>query len=166
MNSADGSTFLAAAIVFGVGILVVVWGFNRLFRRASAPRDVIRFRDELERRAVECLHADMEAAEKKMLLMEMVGGPLPEHFDPGVFLGLKVAAGVQRALLVEAERKGLVRVGTFERVYGVTIDQAFAVAPAPATPAAPATVDVPAEAPPAMPLVEFAGGKIVPREAP
>ena len=145
----DGSTFLAA-IVFAVAAFFLLRLVERMFRR-SVPQDMQRWRDALERAAIAVIHADLAAAETKAHLFELIG-TIPKDFDPTAFLTLQLAAGVHRAVLAEAEQRGLVRAGTFQNVYGATVESPPVEAPG--------VVDVK----PAEPPVEFVDGKLVPRE--
>jgi hypothetical protein len=161
-----GDSYLMAAVLLGIGTFVVMRSLDRLFIR-SIPRDLSRWRDEVERAAIACIHADLHAAETKGHLMQLIG-KVPSDFDPSAFLGMQLASAVQRAVLIEAERGGLVRVGTFESVYGVTVEWAMAGngAPPVATDAAPpADVSPTVPSPAPEPDVEFVNGKCVPRVA-
>ncbi len=156
----DHTIYLIGAIVFGVGIFVILEVVKRMFVH-SVPRDMARWRDAVERAAVACIQADLTAAETKGHLMELIG-TIPADFNPSAFLGLQLAAGVQRAVLIEAERRGLVRDGMFATVYGMSVDQAT-VGSGTVPPPAPPADTVPAPAPPREPDVEFVEGKLVPR---
>lgn len=110
--------FLLGVIV-GAGLMVIAlrlvpralraWGVH--VRKSQAD-----WQDEVERTAIACLHADLESARTKARLVELIG-EIPKEFDPAVFLGCSIAAGVQRAVLQRAEEEGLIPAGMIERVF-------------------------------------------------
>jgi len=146
--------FLGTIILTATITLIV----DRAFVHA-VPREMSRWRDELERRCIAVLHADLAAAETKAALFELIG-TIPADFNPSAFLGMQLAAGVQRAVLIEAERRGLVRDGMFANVYGMSVEQATVGSGAPSIP--PPVTDT-GPAPPREPDVEFVEGKLVPK---
>lgn len=153
----------SAVLLGAVGLIIATIALTRLVDRMfirSVPRDMARWRDELERACIACLHADLNAAETKGHLAEMIG-KVPADFNPSAFLGMQLAAGVQRAVLIEAERRGLVRAGMFASVYGMSVEQATVGGGVPAVVAVADTVPPPV--PPREPEVEFIDGRPVPR---
>jgi hypothetical protein len=181
----DHSNCLIAGAVFGAGIFIVLRVLDRMFFGRNVPKDMQRWQDEVERAAVRCIQADLFAAESKAQLVELIG-QVPKDFDPTVFLGVQVAAGIHRAVLIEAEKKGLVREGLFEKVYGVSLEQASLgaqMSPMPPTPMPPSSpppsgthsrpplhlVTTPPPAPVVeqeeVPDVTFVNGRCVPRVA-
>ncbi|MDE2022220.1 MAG: hypothetical protein KGI71_04920 [Patescibacteria group bacterium] len=154
-------------ILAALALIVLTVIITRLVDRAfvhSAPREMQRWRDELEKRCIAVIQADLTAAETKAALFEMIG-TIPDGFNPAAFLGLQLAAGVQRAVLIEAERRGLVREGSFVNVYGMSVEQATIGSGATMPPPPPAPVETAAEAPPSPPEpdVEFVDGQLVPK---
>lgn len=112
------SLFMAAGIfvVWKLGVRIVrSWGIN-------VPRDMTSWQDEVERTAIEAIRADLYSAQCRAALVELIG-KVPADFDPTLLYGGQVAAGVHRAAVVEAERQGIIRTGTYERVYGRPIDE-------------------------------------------
>jgi len=115
MDSHLGLLFLALVMAGG---FVICWRvIERYVLRVSPPKEFSAWKEELEQAAIEAIRADLFAAECRARLAELVG-KVPEDFDPTAFLGIQIAAGVHRAVLQEAERRGLVRVGTYEEIYG------------------------------------------------
>lgn len=112
------SLFMAAGIfvVWKLGVRVArSWGVN-------VPRDMTSWQDEVERHAIEAIRADLYAAQCRAALVELIG-KVPADFDPTLLYGGQVAAGVHRAAVVEAEQQGIIRSGTYQRVYGRPIEE-------------------------------------------
>jgi hypothetical protein len=112
------SLFMAAGIflVWKLGVRVArSWGIN-------VPRDMTSWQDEVERHAIEAIRADLYSAQCRAALVELIG-KVPADFDPTLLYGGQVAAGVHRAAVVEAEQQGIIRSGTYQRVYGRPIDE-------------------------------------------
>jgi hypothetical protein len=112
------SLFMAAGIfiVWKLGVRVArSWGIN-------VPRDMTSWQDEVERHAIEAIRADLYSAQCRAALVELIG-KVPADFDPTLLYGGQVAAGVHRAAVVEAEQQGIIRSGTYQRVYGRPIEE-------------------------------------------
>ena len=153
-----GAEFWTLVVVVSVGLTIVLRAVPVLLRRwgVPIPQGFGAWKDELERRASYAVRKDFEAAEAKSELMAMMG-EIPRDFDPTVMLGLHVAAGVQRAVLMEAEERGIVRAGTFQRTFGVSIEEAATgVAPRSSEDVEPVVVDD-------APNVRRIGGKLTHR---
>jgi hypothetical protein len=154
----EHSNCLIAGIVFAVGVFIILRIVDRMVFGRNIPRDMQKWQDEVERVAVQCIQADLWVAESKARLVELIG-QVPKDFDPTVFLGCQIAAGIHRAVLIEAEKKGLVNAGLFEKVYGVSLEQAslgVQGAPPPASLPPPPSVPPPSlhpAHPPALRLV-------------
>jgi hypothetical protein len=117
-----GCLWVAAFMAVGV---FVVWKLVVRVARAwgvRVPRDMASWQDEVERTAIEAIRADLYAAQCRAGLVELIG-KVPADFDPTLLLGCQVAAGVHRGAVYEAERQGIIRTGTYERVYGTSIDE-------------------------------------------
>lgn len=117
----DPGYALALGGSFAVGIWLIIRTAERFMAGASIPKHFGRWHDELEHRALRAIQADMHAAECRAALVELIG-QIPQDFDPTALLACQVAAGVHRAVLDHAERQGLVRPGSFEKVYGPRLD--------------------------------------------
>lgn len=102
------------ALGTGAGLigLVVAWWHKR-----RPARGMLEWHAEVERRAVAVVQSDLQAAEAKAHLLELIG-EMPKDFNPTVFLTVDLSAGFQRAAMHQAEQLGLVPRGTFARVYG------------------------------------------------
>lgn len=100
--------------LFGLGISIIGFAFRKL--RGRAPHRFDLWGDEVERAAIRCIQADLQAAESKAALVSLIGD-IPKDFDASAWLGCHVAAGVHRAALLEAERQGIVRRGLMSEVY-------------------------------------------------
>jgi len=106
-----------------VGIFVF-WKLAVRVARAwgvRVPRDMVSWQDEVERTAIEAVRADLYAAQCRAGLVEMIG-KIPGDFDPTLLFSGQVVAGVHRGAIYEAERQGIIKNGTYERVYGRSID--------------------------------------------
>lgn len=108
------------SVLMAAGWIVISYAVRHAFRRRRIPRNRLDWADELERRACEAMRAAVHAAEAQRDLVEMAG-EIPQDFDPMIFMGCRVADGLQRTILIEAEREGLCPVGTVERVYGIRV---------------------------------------------
>jgi len=111
-----GIALLMGACV-GVGLFVLLRVGERWSSRDNIPREFARWHDELELRALQAIQADLHAAESRARLVSLIG-QIPQDFDPTALLAVNVAAGVHRAALEHAERQGIIRAGSFEKVYG------------------------------------------------
>lgn len=103
--------------MFGAGVGLITYQVRKWWDRRHIGR-FNRWLEELEAQAIQVIQDDARAAESKANLFALIG-ELPADFDPTIFLTCKVAEGLHRAVLLEAERRGLVTAGTFERVYGL-----------------------------------------------
>lgn len=103
--------------MLGAGVFVLLRVAERWTAQGAIPRDFRRWHDELELRALQAIQADLHAAEARARLVALIG-EIPQDFDPTALLAVNVAAGVHRAALEHAERAGIVRPGSFARVYG------------------------------------------------
>lgn len=108
---------LLAGGLSGLAVYVSMRVADRWSTRDGIPKNFARWHDELELRALQAIQADLHAAESRARLVALIG-QIPADFDPTALLAVNVAAGVHRAALEHAERQGIVRPGSFERVYG------------------------------------------------
>lgn len=129
MNLEHWVLVICLAIFFGI----VFNAAPVLLRRAGLPipKSFRAWKEEFERRAVRVIQTDLEAAEAKVDLAEMMtAGKIPADFDPTVWLTCQVAQGFHKEVLAQAERLGIAPEGCFQRVYGVSIEEsASGVAP-------------------------------------
>ncbi|MBU1785285.1 MAG: hypothetical protein KKG95_08120 [Candidatus Omnitrophica bacterium] len=109
------AVFMTLFMGAGAGLMAFV--AMRYFAGGRAPRKFRGWIAEVERAAIEVIDADLNAALAKARLFELIG-KMPDDFDPTAFLAANVAEGIHRAVLFEAERRGIVQEGTFIRVYG------------------------------------------------
>lgn len=129
LDAHAGCVWLAALFALGICLVgrVLYRLVHRLFQQWGivdhVPRDMREFVDDLERTAGESFRADLYAAQCRAALVSLTG-KVPADFDPTVLLACQVSAGLHRAVLVEAERQGLLPEGSFERVYGVSVEDA------------------------------------------
>ena len=120
-------------VVLGFSVAVGLWAVARFGPRLfgkGPPKDMLEWQGELERAAIEAIRADLYAAQTKAALALMIG-QMPEDFDATAFLGCRVAEGVHRACLREAEEQGLVRPGFVDEVYAPAAPPRGAPASAP-----------------------------------
>lgn len=108
--------FLALALGAGAG-LITYWGLHIAEARRGS-KTFGRWLEDGRRLCYRVIDTDALAAEAKRELFEWIG-ELPKDFNPTVFLTVDLARGLQQAVLYEAEHQGLVRAGTFERIFGV-----------------------------------------------
>lgn len=113
----DPGWALALGGCMGAGLFVILRVAERWSTRDGIPKDFARWHDELELRSLQAIQADLHAAESRARLVALIG-QIPADFDPTALLAVNVAAGVHRAALEHAERKGIVRPGAFAQVYG------------------------------------------------
>jgi len=108
-------------LAMAVGLLVTMRALPRFFARQPI-RDFERWLPAVERASSNAVRASLYAAAAQKELVELIG-ELPKDFEPTVWLACNVAQGVQRSVLVEAERQGLIPAGMLARVYGVQLDE-------------------------------------------
>lgn len=114
---------LLVGVVLGIGLTILWRVIPRLLLAAPIPRDMLKWQDAIETAAIDAVRTDLYAADAKRRLVELIGS-IPKDFDPTVWLGCQIASGVHKAVLLEAERSGAVKTGTFETIYGVSIEEA------------------------------------------
>jgi hypothetical protein len=114
--------FVFLTLFLGAGAGLISFTLARYFDGSKIPKRMAGWHSEVERRAVMSIQADLHAAETRAHLVELIGD-LPSDFDATVLLAADIGQGYQRAAIYEAERKGLVPTGTFERVYGISITE-------------------------------------------
>lgn len=106
---------LLLATMLGVGCTVLAWAVYRAVANRPAKR-MEEWQQRVEAMAIECIRRDMDAALAKARLTELVG-EMPPTFEPGAWLACRVADGVHRAVVLEAERRGLIRSGVVGEIY-------------------------------------------------
>lgn len=121
MNLEHWVLIVCISIFFGIVFNVA----PVLLRKAGLPipKSFRAWREEFARRCHRVVDTDMEAAEAKCDLAEMMGS-IPKDFDATVWLTCQVAQGFHREVLAQAERLGIAPEGCFQRVYGVSIEEA------------------------------------------
>ncbi len=107
--------YMAMIIMLGVGAGVLAfvacsWEQRKRLRRFA------QWEMNVEQLAIQAIRDDARAVESKLSLMRAVG-QIPEDFHPTAFLTCRIGEGLQRAVLYEAEKQGIVPEGTFERVF-------------------------------------------------
>ena len=153
-----GTEHWTLVVILSIGFTIILKYLPVLLRRwgVPVPQNFADWKDELERRAQHAIRKDAEAAEAKADLIAMIG-EIPRDFDPTVMLSLHVAAATQRAILIEVEQRGIVREGTFQRTFGISIEEATTGVP-------PRSEDVdPDPVVNDIPNVRRIGGKLMPR---
>lgn len=108
--------FLVLALGAGAGF-ITYWGLH-LAEARKGSKTFGRWLEDGRRLCYHVIDTEAQAAEAKRQLFEWIG-ELPKDFNPTVFLTVDLARGLQQAVLYEAEQQGLVRGGTFERVFGI-----------------------------------------------
>ncbi len=122
MSTPDGVGYVLLSFIFGCGAGILSYLMSRAWIGYNTPRQFQRWHDELEQAARSAITADLYAVETKARLFQLIGN-LPEDFEPTVFLTANIGKGIQLAVIHEAESKGLVPIGTLERVYGSPLPQ-------------------------------------------
>lgn len=106
---------LLAGTFVGVAIVSLAWAVWRTWSLRPA-KQMAEWQERVEAAAIECIRRDMDAALAKARLAELVG-EMPATFEPGAWLACRVADGVHRAVVLEAERRGLIRAGVVGEIY-------------------------------------------------
>lgn len=109
------SWVVLASLVMGVAAFFAAQTAHRFVMGWHSPKDFGRWSSELEETTFELCRAHLRVAELQTILANQLG-KLPENFEPPVFIAARLGVAVERAVLTEAERRGFVPPGSFERL--------------------------------------------------
>jgi hypothetical protein len=115
--------FVLMTLLLGIGSGFATWFTLTIYLPRMQARSFNEWAEQGRTLAIAVIDTDAAAAGAKRDLFEWIG-KLPDDFNPTLFLATDLGMGLHRAVLNEAERRGLVRAGTFERVYGARLDVA------------------------------------------
>ena len=104
-----------ASLVMGIVAYVAAQVAHRFILGWHSPKDFGRWSTELEAVTFELCRAHIRVAELQTILGSQLG-KLPENFEPPVFIAARLGVAIERAVLTEAERRGFVPPGTYERL--------------------------------------------------
>lgn len=118
-----GCVWVSLFMAVGIHVLIRLVGMVRRSVGGSktVPRDMAEFIFDLEDAGTTAVRADLYAAQARAALAEKIG-KVPADFDPTLLYACQVSAGIHRAATAEAERQGVVRSGTYERLFGRPIE--------------------------------------------
>jgi len=103
----------------GMGVLFTIWKAMPKVLRAfgyNIARNGAEKQAAVQRKAVTAVEAAFDFARAQADLAEEVGGDLPKDFDPAIHFSCQVAAAVERELIIQAEREGLIHAGLVDKL--------------------------------------------------
>jgi hypothetical protein len=116
-----GCIWVSLFMAVGIHVLLRLLGRLRRSLGRDVPRDMGEYIMQLEDLGTTSVRADLYAAQARAALAQEIG-KVPAEFDPTLLYACQVSAGIHRAATAEAERQGVIRAGTYERLFGRPID--------------------------------------------